>query len=486
MLELYPYQKTGAEWLATKRFALLADEMGLGKSAQAIKAADLINAERILVLCPAVARINWIREFEKFSTRSRPLTLVSTRHSPLSEIQSRSLVVSSYDLVHSNVNSLRGPWDLLILDEAHYLKSIEAKRTKATLGNEGVVRQCQRVWALSGTPAPNHVGELWPILITFGAIREGFQAFIERYCNYIDTTYGRQITGTKIERAAELQKILSKVMMRRRKEDVLTELPPITFDKVYVEPSPVDLETQSSFIEWVLPVNRTSELMERIKSEEEFLTSVFKKMKPGTNAVATIQHISSSIATLRRFTGLQKVDEVAKLVSEELENKAYEKIVIFAIHRDVIEGLRVKLAKFGAVTLYGGTPPEKRQLNIDKFQKSPKTRVFIGNIQACGTAISLTAAHNVLFVEVDWVPGNNAQAAMRCHRIGQTKPVYVRFVSIPDSLDQQVMKLLRRKTRELTEIFDETGLQAVKTDAKQVEDDDGGDLKVLDIDALIS
>ena len=106
----------------------------------------------------------------------------------------------------------------------------------------------------------------------------------------------------------------------------------------------------------------------------------------------------------------------------------------------------------GAVTLYGGTNADTRQKNIDKFQNNPKCRVFIGNIQAAGTGITLTAAHEVAFIEADWVPANNAQAAMRCHRIGQTKPVRVRFFSCAGSVDEDVMNTLRRKAYELSRL----------------------------------
>jgi SWI/SNF-related matrix-associated actin-dependent regulator 1 of chromatin subfamily A len=169
---------------------------------------------------------------------------------------------------------------------------------------------------------------------------------------------------------------------------------------------------------------------------------------------AVISGVADSISTLRRYMGLQKVEPIVEMVKAAFKAKAYEKLVIFAIHRDVIENLRVGLRELKPVVLYGGTDPEKRQRNIDRFQNNPACKVFIGNIQAAGTAITLTAAHNVWFVEQDWVPGNNAQAVMRCHRIGQENPVTVRFISLDQSLDHAVMLILKRKVRDLTQIFD--------------------------------
>lgn len=456
MIELFPYQQEGAKWLAGRKTALLADQMGLGKTAQVIRACDLLGLNRILVVCPAVARVNWLREFEKFSTTSRPAVAVMGQRERIGD---KSLVVCSYDLTLSTAISsqlLRSRrWGVLVLDECHYLKAPAAKRTRAVLGRDGLVRQADRVWALSGTPAPNHPAELWPLLYTFGLVSEGYDRFVERFCLSYETPYGKQITGARRERIPELRAILGRVMLRRKKEDVMTDLPPIWYQDVVVEPGPVDIDVEPSFVQWVFPTDRTAELHQQLDRERQLVETTIKTTGAGRDGLKALEALSSSVSTLRRYTGLQKVQATAEMIAAELEAGAYEKVVIFAIHQGVIEGLRSRLSKFKPVTLYGGTKPEKRQRNVDKFQRSPKCRVFIGNIQAAGTAITLTAAHNVVFIESDWVPGNNAQAAMRCHRIGQTKPVTCRFVGLSGSIDEKISQVLKRKTRDLTKIFDE-------------------------------
>jgi SWI/SNF-related matrix-associated actin-dependent regulator of chromatin subfamily A-like protein 1 len=457
MTELFPYQKIGAEWLATKKVALLADEMGLGKSAQAIRAADLIQAKRILVLCPAVARVNWAREFEKFSHTPRPLHVALDGGA----IPPHSSVITSYDLAFRLHE--RGVWektffDALILDEAHFLKSLDAKRTKAVFGAKGLCHQANRTWALTGTPMPSHPGELWTMLFTFGRTRLPYPAFVERYCNFVEgkgpLSGTRQITGANRSRIPELKELLAPIMLRRKKEDVLKELPPIMFTDVIVEPGPVDV--LQCFPEWVLPDDRTKELEAKISEEKRiFVEAIDQVGGPGTAAgIKLMEAMAQSIATLRRYTGIQKIASVASMVRSELENDAYHKVVIFAVHQNVIEGLRAKLNMFRAVTVYGKTEPAKRQYNVDKFQEDPKCRVFIGNIQAAGTSITLTAAHHVVFAEQSWVPGENAQAVMRVHRIGQTLPVSVRFCGLANSIDERVAEVLKRKTRDVLAIFD--------------------------------
>lgn len=456
-LKLFPFQVEGSKWLASKKYALLADEMGLGKSAQAINAADQIDAAKILILCPAVARENWIREFKKFSRVNRQYISLQTKRDQIGQ----EVNICSYDLI-PNLNSQFKSIDLLILDEAHYLKSISAKRTKAVLGSNGLIHKCKRAWALTGTPTPNHPGELWPLLYTFGWTQLKYPEFLRLFCTYYKHSWGIQVTGAQIKNIPRLKNILAPVMLRRKKEEVMKDLPPIFFSHVVVEAGKVDLDIQTSFIQYLTSVNRTQDLMDKIEKENQVLKNFHDTISTNSQFMNALKILAPSISTLRKYNGLQKVDPVSEMVSEELIFGAYEKIIIFAIHKDVIDRLREKLRLFKPVILYGGTPREKRERRIQRFQEDPKCRVFIGNIAACGTAITLNAAHNVLFIEQDWVPGNNAQASMRCHRIGQKNPVSVRFVGLANSMDEKISQVLKRKTEEISKIFDSDPLQTTR------------------------
>lgn len=451
--ELFPYQREGATWLAGRKTALLADDMGLGKSAQVVAACDAVNAKRVLVLCPASARMNWVREFEKFSTQKRESLVITTKRSA----GTSDLTVCSYDLAQDLAAKCLENVDVLVLDECHFLKSTSAKRTKAVLGKQGLVRKARRVWAVSGTPAPNHPAELWPLLKTFGVTELNYEDFVRRYCTVFDSGFGIQITGTRLERIPELRGVLARTMLRRKKEEVLKQLPPIHFTDEVIEPGEVILEA-TNFSHYCLP-DRTDELAEIIAREEELIEKALgvtdrNPERPATLGAEALEALANSVSTLRRYVGLQKVEPVANMVTEELVIGRYDKLVMFAIHRDVIDQLHHRLKKFNPVVIYGATTSEARQANIDRFQKDPSCCLFIGNILAAGTAITLTAANHVMFVEQDWVPGNNSQAAMRCHRIGQTKPVIVRFVGLANSVDARVSQVLRRKTADLTKIFD--------------------------------
>lgn len=447
----FEYQSVGAEWLKLRSHALLADEMGLGKTRQAVMASDSIGAKSILIICPSVARINWKREFDLWSILSPQFKVCESQ----TDFPTKYTIVS-FDYATNHKDRLMNQlWDLLIIDESHMVKAVDAKRTSAILGSSGIIRKVKRCWALTGTPAPNHAGELWPLLYTFGVTTLSYTAFIHKYCNTYRFHDRLNVTGTKVSMIPEVKKLLSKIMLRRLKEEVMKDLPPIHFTHFEVEPGVADILMQPGIDKYFngSGVNE-KELHEELDKQRKFIDHALENIGLGANGMKALDGIANSISTLRQYTGLQKVEPIAKLIDEELKANAYDKIVIFAVHRGVIEGLRAKLFKHKPVTLYGGTPPKDRQKAVDKFQNNKRCRIFIGNILAAGTAITLTAAHNVLFVEQSWVPGDNAQAAMRCHRIGQDKPVYVRFAGLADSFDNKISMTLKRKSKELTEIFD--------------------------------
>lgn len=451
---LYPYQEEGAKWLATRKFGLLADEMRLGKTPQAIRAADLLDLKPILVLCPAVARTNWSREFARFSKRAPSIGVCLSAHQIPSALGA-DITICSYDLAGrigalSNQRSKRF-W-LLILDEAHYLKSPSAARTKSVLSTSGLIHQADRIWALTGTPAPNHAGELWTLLRVFGAYRGSYDAFIREFCTGFNGPYGFQITGNK--NVEKLRGILKPIMLRRTKKQVRPDLPDARYSEVVVEPGELTIaEIEVAFSSYIADPRRFDGLKQDLAKQQERVDAAGLAAKSSDEMLQTLASLVPHTTTLRRHIGLLKVKPVAELLREELDS-GLEKVVVFAIHRDVLENLRQALAPYGAVVLNGGTAPAKRDARLNRFQTNPKCRVFIGNIAACGVAIDLSAAHDVIFLESDWVPMNNAQAAARVDGPNQHESISVRFVALAGSIDEAIQRTLRRKTSELAKIFD--------------------------------
>lgn len=435
--DLLDFQKVGAEWLTTRKLALLADEMRLGKSPQTVRAADAIGAQKILIVCPAVAQTNWLREFERWSI-NRP--------------RGRSLMTCSFEYATRHREELIlfcSPWDLIVIDEIHFCKSVEAKRTHAIFGKEGLVRHAARVWALSGTPAPNHAGELWILLYSFGVTKLTHPQFIDRYCDVMPSNFGyhgMKIVGTKRSMVPELRTLLSKIMLRRTTKEVLPNNAEPLISSYVVEPGSVEGL-----------IDLTAELKVTLEKQRSQMSHVMDTVNLSDDEkLRMLEGLAGSVSTLRRYNGLQLVAPAVELVSGELEVCLYKKIVIFAIHRAVVAALALKLREkgFGVVTLNGDTSPRDKQEAQDRFNTDPKCQIFIGNIFSAGTNITLAAAHDVLLVEEDWVPGNNLQAIKRCGHVLKKEPISVRFLTLANPLCERVSKTVRKKTKELTEIFD--------------------------------
>jgi SWI/SNF-related matrix-associated actin-dependent regulator 1 of chromatin subfamily A len=435
--ELSPYQVEGAEFLSARSHALIADEPGVGKTAQLITAADMVGARKILVICPAVARVNWLRELQEWSIFSYDFKVCLK----LSDEPTENCIVS-FDYARENFELLKGiPWDLVIVDESHFIKEPEAAITQRIYGKKGIVRVSDRLWCASGTPAPNHAGELWPLLFTFGRTNLPYEDFIDQFCETRPTFYGGRrevkVCGTKKDKIPEIKALLSPVMIRRRKQDVLKDLKIPTFETLTVE---------GTSLPEVLEMDRMVLNRENSMLNESIAVA-------GDQLAYVLEKIGKSVSTLRRYTGLMKTKNVCEIVKSELSSNAYQKIVIFAYHTEVIANVKRELEEFGAVVVNGKVSDKDRQTAIDSFQNDPKTRVFIGNVKSAGTAITLTASQEVLLLEQSWVPGENSQAIDRCYRRGQAGTVRVRVATLFDSLDEKVNKVLIRKIKDLTEIF---------------------------------
>jgi len=423
------------KWLASRPFALLADEPGLGKSAQAIALCDAVGADRVLVLCPASLRGNWAREFAKFQSQRRTIDPVLGRGPVGCDV-----TIASYDFAARYPEALAGAYDVLILDESHYLKNHKSKRTKAVFGKkcdrgiDAIASNADRVVCLSGTPAPNDPSELYPTVRALAPqlVPErcrSWWGFVQRYCRTQDTGFGTQIVGGR--NLSELKTRLEPFVLRRKKDDVLPELPPLRLEALYLDGV---LSRELSVL--------SKEVSGQIEAALE------------TDGLAGLAKLAPHVASLRRLTGMLKVEGVVETVKNEIG--ADGKIVLFAYHTGVIEALETALveAGFGCVVVDGACPAGFRSSRIERFQTDPTVQVFIGQMTAAGVGLTLTAASEAIIVESSWVPAENEQAAMRIHRIGQRNACRVRFATLADSIDEKINRAVMRKTADIAALFD--------------------------------
>jgi len=472
MLALYPYQKTGADWLAERARGCLFDEMGMGKTITAIRGAGQAGAHHILVLVPTVVLWNWEREFKRWAPAADVQVLESGRDQVVDRPRAakklgvlgpqHDVVVTTHGLIlrpaiFSQLVARR--WDLLVVDECHFFRGPEAKRTnrlynleRPAVPDAGLDMEVKaladaafRVWLLSGTPMPNHVGELWTHLRGLFPERirnvklkpASHAAFLDAYCVTRETKYGPKVVHNK--NLGHLRKRLRGIVLRRMKKDHLKDLPPIRYELVTLKPRKMPWELK------VLDGRLRPKLVEAAK---EGLGD-----DAGPDAAWRALRGEEDFTRLRRMIGLAKLEPVVELLSMELESRALDKVVLFAHHVETISMAADALAKFGAIVITGATPARRRQDLIDAFQQRPSVRVAVCNIVAAGTGTTMTAAADVLFLEASFVPGENAQAAQRVHRIGQDAKVRVRFVALAGTSDEDLVRALRRKTEMIREVL---------------------------------
>jgi SNF2 family DNA or RNA helicase len=402
MLTLRPYQIEGRDFLATRRFALLADEMRVGKTPQAILAAEKAGVEAALVICPAIAVPQWEQEIVKWMSRDGPNMLWA---------------VESYNQATRKLEELsKTKWDLVVADECHFAKNPGAQRTKAIFGKGGLGHHADRLWCLSGTPVTKHAGEFWPMLVAFGYTGLSYESFCRYFCDYDWTK--TKITGTKQSKIPELRAILAKFMLRRTRKQVAPEMDDIDFQFLAVEPvSRVDLA----------------------QGAERFLD----------------EGIPSGIAETRKEVAIAKALPLVEEIAACLERGDYKQTVVFAWHRDAIEAVcrGLEARKIVVDALVGGDS-EGYRTRVQRQFLAGESQVMVAQIVAAGTAIDLSAASHGYFLELDWLPANNIQAANRLVSLQKDEAVTFDICTWPGSVDDKVQRILLRRTQETRTIME--------------------------------
>lgn len=460
----FPFQKHGAEFLSKRSHALLADEQGLGKTIQAIDAADAAMANRILVLCKRVGRQHWINQFRDFSNTHRTSQSIGATDRIDPNVD---LTAVHYDVVFRPKllrQLVKQKWDLIIADEMHVLKSGESSLRgqvilgTPNLGNKALLKGqkdlwlCNRTemfWGLSGTPMPNHAGDLYawlrslhPELMPPATL--DFDVFMRTFTACRESPYGGyQVFGNKSTNL--FGQIIRQIMLRRRRKDVLPEMPDLLIDSMSMSGDPGK----------ALKAWEGTEQADKIKD-------LLLGMDPEANPQEAAQAWGLDLSSLRRLTGMAKAVEAADVVTDELNSGAHEKVVVFGWHPDVLDTMAKILEKrgFGPIVLHGRSSDVVKDNAETWFQTDPNRRVLLGNILTAGTTITLTRAHRLFFVEASWVPGENEQAMLRILRIGQDKNCHVTFLSLANTIDDLVTAVFTRKAKMIDNIYQKAGVDS--------------------------
>lgn len=411
----------------SRRHNLLADEPGLGKTVQAIELINQLTLHRVLIIVKASIKRHWQRKAHEWLTKPRVIQVIDHRTDTVEELA--EIIIVNYELVtHSFIfyQLQARSWDLLICDEAHYLKNKDAHRTVAVLAKNGLAHRASRSLMLTGTPILNRPIELYPMLKTFAPNVLGpyndYWRYAKRYCGAWQDGLTFNVKGATNTKELN-EKLRKHYMVRRLTHEVEFQLPKKRYEMVFIDS---DEKTK-----------------EKLRVLEAANAKDFKHQKlDGEN-----------LATLRRETAEEKVKKTIDLIKEYVEG--VDKIVIFAYHHSVIAHLEKELQQYGVKTLTGATAQMERQKRIDDFKTNKQNKIFLGQIQAAGEGIDglQDVCNNALFIECSWVPGEIEQACKRIHRIGQSKPCLFRFLIWADSVEEHMLRVALDKVQIIREVL---------------------------------
>lgn len=443
---LFPYQVEGTQdimrGLQGLDFHCLGDEMGLGKTPQAIRcAAELFPEGRVAVICLANARRIWHDHiYGNPDHKPHPIhkwggTLANRDadvvYSAIDGFEHKeNHLICSYTLA-AKILPLAGDFDFIILDEIQSLGNPETKQTKAVLEfcKEQVSRGA-KVLGLTGTWLKNCPIEVWPILHAIGPTlfkEMNYTDFARRYCNPWRHPKTKRLIVEGFRNTKELAYNLRDLCLTRRQiKEVRDDLPDPVFSHVQLE--------HDGTIETLL------------RQEIDIFDQLEKR---GTSKSIKLGEYSKLRKELAEYK--------APLIASYIERKVLpevDKVCIFCHTVNLAKYLEEELKAYGAVRITGETPAKKRDDIVARFQSEESCRVFVGNIQAAGVAITLTAASTLIFAETSWVPGDNDQVIGRVRRHGQTEQVHVKFVVLRGSLDEKILSKSYWKKEGISMVLD--------------------------------
>jgi SNF2 family DNA or RNA helicase len=440
---LYPFQNAGVEIILRNKSTLLSDEMGLGKTPMAIAACNHIKPKTVLIICPATLKREWLKAWRRWSTLCQCIDIAEGNNWPDAKI-----VIINYDILKRHANNLYNrTWDVLICDEIHYAKNNQAQRTKAIFGGIGTPAiQAEKKIYLTGTPIQNRPIELYPIIHNLDPLGWPNRfSYASRYCAAKRGPFGWDFSGAS--HLDELQyKLRSTIMIRRLKKDVLTDLPPKTRQVIEIDAN----ENRKKVLQAEKPiVNKLLKFL-GFGNLDDIKTTDYDRVVEGLKSGKAVDF--EEMSTIRKETAIEKLPFVINHLREALEQN--EKVVCFCHHKEVARQIREAFAEC-SVVIVGDTTMADREAAVTAFQTDTKIRLFIGNIQAAGVGITLTAASYVVFAELDWVPGNVTQAEDRLHRIGQKENVLVHHIVLAGSLDATMAKIIVYKQKIIEEALND-------------------------------
>ena len=409
------HQKEAIQKLVENKKFILADDMGLGKTTSTIIAALETGAKKVLIICPASLKINWQREIENYSDRKT--SIIEGK-----KWDDGDFVIINYDIIknfHDDKKRndsliLKSNFDLVIVDEAHYIQNKQAQRTK--LIND-IGRRVDRVWLLTGTPITSRPINYFNLLdLVDSPVAQNWMAYVKRYCEGFQFQAGKRkiwnVSGAS--NLEELRDRTAPLVLRRLKENIL-DLPDKIITPVYLRLKSNEYEAlMGDYYEWYDK-----------SGESDSLTLQFTKL-----------------TKVRQVIAEEKTRATIELCENIVEQG--KKVIVFT---NFTKSLEMILEHFGktAVRLDGQMSQKERQLSVDAFQNDENIKVFVGNIKAAGVGITLTSGEAVVMNDLSFLPSDHSQAEDRAYRYGQKNNVLVYYPIFDNTIEGIIYDILKKK-----------------------------------------
>jgi SWI/SNF-related matrix-associated actin-dependent regulator 1 of chromatin subfamily A len=419
------HQKEAIQKLVENKKFILADDMGLGKTTSTIIAALESGSKKVLIICPATLKINWKREIENYSDK----TVYIAEGKNFST--DADFVIINYDIIKNFHDTkkkgesqiLDANFDLVVVDEAHYIKNATAQRTK--LIND-LVKKVDRLWLLTGTPMTSRPIDYFNLLsLIESPVAKNWMAYAIRYCQgYQFNVGGRKVWNVMgASNLEELRDRTAGLTLRRLKENVL-DLP----DKII---TPVYLRLKSKMYEEIM--GEYYDWYDKNPEESKSLTVQFTKL-----------------TKIRQVIADEKISQTIELAENIVEQG--KKVIIFCNFTDSLNKICEHFGK-AAVKVDGSMSKPERQHSVDSFQENDKIKVFVGNIKAAGVGITLTAAEAVIMNDLSFLPSDHAQAEDRAYRYGQKNNVLVYYPIFENTIEGIIYDILNNKKQVIATVM---------------------------------
>ena len=443
---LRDYQKEGFQWLSTMNDlhfgGILADDMGLGKTIQIMSLLESNEHHFSIIICPASLILNWLDEFDKFSSHLKVTCVMGSakeRKEIIKSYKQFDVMITSYDYIRKDYEQYKDiVFDFIVLDEAQYIKNQKTKNAIAVKSLEGKQR-----YALTGTPIENSLAELWSI---FDFLNKDY---LYNY-RYFKSHYEAPIVKDHDEEVqTQLQKMISPFVLRRTKNEVLKDLPDKIENTVLVDFSE---DEKKLYLAHLAQANQLLKTLDGSKDRIQILAMLTKLRQICCEpriVFDDVKHMSS------------KMEACLNIIQTYKDNN--KKIIVFSSFKSLLNLLAKELdkSKTSYYMLTGDTDKADRKGLVDAYQNDDTT-VFLISLKAGGTGLNLTAAEGVIHFDPWWNMSAQNQATDRAYRIGQKNKVFVYKLIMADSIEEKIQTLQAAK-KDLADRFVEGNSGSITT-----------------------